>query len=150
VASQRFFLLLCWGEVHYGIYRSYYNISNILYLNSPPPPFFFTPLPPFMEQFQQIPFFHLHTYVHSICTIFTLLHLSPPLPHSHSQFLLSIFILQIKFNQKQVDFPIWGNADSVSIGSLIFWHRITICDPHLVCLCLFVFWKFCLNAIKRF
>jgi hypothetical protein len=29
-------------------------------------------LPPFLEQFQQVSFFHLHTCVHSICTIFTL------------------------------------------------------------------------------
>jgi hypothetical protein len=28
--------------------------------------------PPFLEQFQQVSFFHLHTYVHSICTIFIL------------------------------------------------------------------------------
>jgi hypothetical protein len=36
-------------------------------------------LPPFLEQFQQVSFFHLHTCVHNIWTIFTLLY---PLPIS--------------------------------------------------------------------
>jgi hypothetical protein len=30
-----------------------------------------------LEQFQQVSFFHLHTWVHSTCTIFTLLHPFP-------------------------------------------------------------------------
>jgi hypothetical protein len=41
------------------------------------------PPPLFLEQFQQISFFRLHTYLYSICTIFTLLHhfsTSSPLP----------------------------------------------------------------------
>jgi hypothetical protein len=33
----------------------------------------------FLEQFPEVSFFHLHTCVHSICTIFTLLH---PIPTS--------------------------------------------------------------------
>jgi hypothetical protein len=36
-----FLLLLCWVEIHCGIYKSSYNISNISFLNSPPPPFSF-------------------------------------------------------------------------------------------------------------
>jgi hypothetical protein len=32
------FLLLCWVGVHCGIYKSFYNVSNIPYLNSLPPP----------------------------------------------------------------------------------------------------------------
>jgi hypothetical protein len=40
--------------------------------------------PPFLEWFQRVSFFHLHICIHSICTIFTLLHpfpttSSPPL-----------------------------------------------------------------------
>jgi hypothetical protein len=41
------------------------------------------PSPPFLEYFQQVSFFHLHTCVHSICTIFTFLYPFPtssPLP----------------------------------------------------------------------
>jgi hypothetical protein len=68
--------LFCAG-VHCGSYKSFYNISNISYLNSRPPPFSFIPLPPFLEEFQQVSFFHLHTCMHSICTIFTLLHPFP-------------------------------------------------------------------------
>jgi hypothetical protein len=45
-------------------------------LNSPSATFFF--FSPFLEEFQQVSFFHLHTCVHSICTIFTILH---PFPH---------------------------------------------------------------------
>jgi hypothetical protein len=62
-----FILLLCWVAVHCGIDKSSYNIS---YLNSPSLPFSFIFLP-FLENFQQVPFFHLHTCVHSICTIYT-------------------------------------------------------------------------------
>jgi hypothetical protein len=54
--------LLCWVGIHCDIYKSSYNISNVSYLNSP---------------LQQISFFHLHTGVHRICPIFTLLHHFP-------------------------------------------------------------------------
>jgi hypothetical protein len=40
--------LLCWVEVHCGIHKSSYNISNISYLNSPPPSFSFIS-PSFLE-----------------------------------------------------------------------------------------------------
>jgi hypothetical protein len=32
-----FFLLLCWVGIHSGIYKNSYNVSNIWYLDSPPP-----------------------------------------------------------------------------------------------------------------
>jgi hypothetical protein len=41
-----FFLLLCWVSVHCRIYESSYNVSNISYLNSPPPLFSFIPSSP--------------------------------------------------------------------------------------------------------
>jgi hypothetical protein len=41
------FLLLCWVGVHCGIHKSCYNISNISYLNSPPPSFSFISPPPY-------------------------------------------------------------------------------------------------------
>jgi hypothetical protein len=34
--ASHFILLLCWVDVHCGIYKGSYNISNISYLNSPP------------------------------------------------------------------------------------------------------------------
>jgi hypothetical protein len=36
------------------------------------------PIPPFLEQFQQVSFFHLYTCIHSICIIFMHLPPSPP------------------------------------------------------------------------
>jgi hypothetical protein len=42
-----------------------------------------TALPPFLEQFQQVSFFHLHTRVHSICTIFMLPCSFPTFSPSH-------------------------------------------------------------------
>jgi hypothetical protein len=48
------------GGGNCGIYKGPYNVSDISYLNSPPPPLSFIPLPPFMEQFQQVSFLHLH------------------------------------------------------------------------------------------
>jgi hypothetical protein len=80
--KKRFFclfacLLLCWVGVHSGIYPGSCNISNISYLNSAthhPPLSFILPLPtPFLEQFQRVLFFHLHTCVHTFCIVFTLL-----------------------------------------------------------------------------
>jgi hypothetical protein len=44
-----FIFYCCAGGVHCGSYKSSYNISNISYLNSPPPPFSFIPLPPLLE-----------------------------------------------------------------------------------------------------
>jgi hypothetical protein len=42
----KIFLLLCWVGIHCGIYKSSYNVSNILYLNSPLPPLSFIPSSP--------------------------------------------------------------------------------------------------------
>jgi hypothetical protein len=64
---------MCWMREHCGIYKSSYNISNIKYLNSPPPSLFFiTPFPHSCNSFNRSHFFHLHTCVHNIWTIFTL------------------------------------------------------------------------------
>jgi hypothetical protein len=79
------FLLLCCLRVHCDIHKSSYNISNISHLNSPPPTFSFISLPPFLEQFQQVSFSHLHACVHSVCTIFTL-----PRPFRTSSLLLLV------------------------------------------------------------
>jgi hypothetical protein len=43
--------------------------------------FSFIPLSPFLEQFQQVLFFHFHTWIHNISTIFTFL---LPFPRSSS------------------------------------------------------------------
>jgi hypothetical protein len=45
-----YFLLLYWMGIHCGIYKISYNISNISYFSSPPPPFsFFSSHPLFLE-----------------------------------------------------------------------------------------------------
>jgi hypothetical protein len=74
------FFIGMWG-VHCGIYSynmllqySYKYFFNISYFNSPSSPILLYPLPPLLEQFQQVSLLHLHTCVHRICTIFTLLH----------------------------------------------------------------------------
>jgi hypothetical protein len=33
LAGEFFFLIIVWGGVHCGIYKSFYNISNMSYLN---------------------------------------------------------------------------------------------------------------------
>jgi hypothetical protein len=66
--------------VHCDIYKSSYNISQ---LNSPPPPFSFIPLLPFLEYFQQVSFFHFHPWGYNISTILNFLYpffISSPLP----------------------------------------------------------------------
>jgi hypothetical protein len=40
-----FLLFSCWVRVNSDIYKGYYNVSDISYLNSPPPPLSF--IPPF-------------------------------------------------------------------------------------------------------
>jgi hypothetical protein len=55
-----FFIIFVLG-VHCDIYKSSYNVSS---LNSPPPSFSFILLPPFLEKFQEVSFFHfIHEYV---------------------------------------------------------------------------------------
>jgi hypothetical protein len=77
-------LLLCWVGVHCGIYiyKSSYNVSNISYLNSPPPPLSFIILPQFLEQFQQVSLFCIYTHVYTVfapySSSYSPCHLSPP------------------------------------------------------------------------
>jgi hypothetical protein len=77
------FLLLCWLGVNCGIYKISHNMYNISYLNSPPPPFYFIPLPPCLEEFPKTNFF-LFVFT---CTVFApyspfhTLSLPPPLSH---------------------------------------------------------------------
>jgi hypothetical protein len=56
---------------------------NISYLNSILLPFSFIPLSPFLEQFQQVSFFHLHTFMHRYALYSPSHALSPPPPCSH-------------------------------------------------------------------
>jgi hypothetical protein len=72
------FLLLCWVEVHCGIYKSSYNISNISYFNHPlhyfpllPPP----PIPGTVSTGLIFLFTYMYTqYLHRI---------NPPAPFPH-------------------------------------------------------------------
>jgi hypothetical protein len=60
------FLLLCWVGVYYGIYKSSYNVLNISYLNSPPPPFSF--IPPSVHSWNSFTRYHFSsTYM---CTLY--------------------------------------------------------------------------------
>jgi hypothetical protein len=75
-------ILLCWVGVHSGIYKGSYNISH---LNSSPLSFSFLH-PHLRNSFNRYLFFHLHSYAHSVCTIFTLSHpflTSSPLTHCY-------------------------------------------------------------------
>jgi hypothetical protein len=71
------------GKVHFGIYKSSYNISNISYLNSPPPSFSFIP----SSSHSRISFnrYYFCIYIH-VYTVFALyspsytLLIPPPLP----------------------------------------------------------------------
>jgi hypothetical protein len=81
VSFLLFILLLCLVGISCSIYKGSYSTSNTLYLNSSPPPFTFIypPIPGIVSA----GIFFLFTFcVHSICTIFTLLHpfptFSPP------------------------------------------------------------------------
>jgi hypothetical protein len=73
------FLLLCWVEVHYGIYKSSYNITNISYFNSPPPPFSF--ICPCSHSWNSFNWSHFSIYinVYTVFAPYSPLHtLSPP------------------------------------------------------------------------
>jgi hypothetical protein len=69
----KIFLLLFWEYIVTFIKVVTIHHSWIHTLNHCP----LFPLTPFLEQFQQVSFFHLHTCVHNICIIFTLLHPFP-------------------------------------------------------------------------
>jgi hypothetical protein len=73
------FLLLCWVGVHCGIYKRSYNISNISYLNTPPPHInlLYAPSPNSWNSFNRshFPFSHMCTqYLHHS-------HPTTPFPH---------------------------------------------------------------------
>jgi hypothetical protein len=63
-----YFLLLCWVWLHCNIAKVLMMYQTQCSLLSPPP---------FLEQFQQVSFLHLHTCVYIVCTIFIL---PPPFP----------------------------------------------------------------------
>jgi hypothetical protein len=61
--------------VHCGIYKSSYNVSNISYLNSPPPSFsFISPLPPSWNSFSRS-HFSIYIYVYIVFSQYS------PFPH---------------------------------------------------------------------
>jgi hypothetical protein len=64
----KFLLSLCCVWVHYGIYESSYNISNISFLYSPPPPFPFISPQQFLAEFQEL-YFSIYIYM---CTVLLL------------------------------------------------------------------------------
>jgi hypothetical protein len=63
--------------------QKFLQYIKYIILEFTPLPFYLILPPPFLEQLQQVSFFHLHTCVHSICIIFTLLHPFPTFPPSH-------------------------------------------------------------------
>jgi hypothetical protein len=69
-----------------------------------PPSFSFISPTPFLEWFQQISLFHLHTCIHNICTIFTLLHpffISSPFPLVPNPQTEPVYILVLHFWKKE-------------------------------------------------
>jgi hypothetical protein len=71
------------GGVHCGIHKSSYSISNISYLNSPPPPFFLAPLPHSWNSFNRY-HFSICTHVYTLFALYSRSHtLSPTPPLSH-------------------------------------------------------------------
>jgi hypothetical protein len=75
---------MCWMSVHCGIYKSSYYISNIIYLNSPPPPFSFILLSP--HSWNSFNRYHFSIYIH-VYTVFAVYSpsftISPPLLPFH-------------------------------------------------------------------
>jgi hypothetical protein len=80
IHSFIFPLLLCWVWVHCSIYQGSYNVSNISYMNSPPP------LLPFIMISGSFNRYHLCIYIH-VYTFFAPYSSSYPLslppPPSH-------------------------------------------------------------------
>jgi hypothetical protein len=62
ICHLRIFLLLCLVGVHCGIYKSSYNLSNISYLNSLPPPLSF--IPPSPCSWNSFNRYHFYIYTH--------------------------------------------------------------------------------------
>jgi hypothetical protein len=76
-----FFDCFAGWEVHCGIYKSSYNVSNISYLNSPPPPCsFLLPSSHSWNSFNKCHFLFTYTYTQYLYQI----HLSTPFPHLFS------------------------------------------------------------------
>jgi hypothetical protein len=74
--------LLCWVRVHCGIYKSPFNISNVSYLNSPPPLLSFTRSHTW-KSFNRS-HFSIYIHVYTVFALYLLSHtLSLPPPHSH-------------------------------------------------------------------
>jgi hypothetical protein len=71
--------LLCWVGVYCGIYKSFYNIPNMSYLNSLPPPFSFisSPLPHSWNSFNR---YHFSFTYKSTQYLY---HIHPPSPFPH-------------------------------------------------------------------
>jgi hypothetical protein len=117
------------GGVHCDIYESSYNVSNISYLNSPPPSFSFISPFPFLEWFQQESFLHLHTCVYIFYTIFTLLASFP----ATSPLLLvpvvpwvepvlpscSLILLKKKEKKKEMKFFVWLKVATQGVSMYI-------------------------------
>jgi hypothetical protein len=74
--------ILSWAEVHYGIYKGSYNVSNISYLDLPRPLLSFILLSPdSWHSFNKYDFcIYIHVYTF-FCTIFILL---PTFPATYS------------------------------------------------------------------
>jgi hypothetical protein len=102
-----FVYLLSWVDIHCGIYKNFYNVSNISYLNSPPPQLsLFLPSPYSWNSFSKYHFW-IFTHVSTLlCTVFTLLLpflSSPSLPPPHWRF-CSGLLWFCRRNKKQESF----------------------------------------------
>jgi hypothetical protein len=92
-----------------------------LELNSPLHHSPLSPLPPFLEQFQQVSFFHFHIWVQNIFTIFTLLHpflISSPIPLAPTPTCLFYFPLSSFLKKKTRRFCLFKTATQ----SVSLWH----------------------------
>jgi hypothetical protein len=80
---KRIFIVVL-GRAHCGIYKSSYNISNISYLNSLSPLFFFAPLSPIPGVVSTGLYFSIYIYVYTVFALYSPSYtLSPPPPSSH-------------------------------------------------------------------
>jgi hypothetical protein len=117
------FFIVVLGRVHCDIYKSSYSISNISYLNADLHGFILAPTLSFLEWFQQVSFFHLHTCVHSISTVFTLPHAVPT-------------------SSKLLKFALFFTNHSLTLFYIfLMFYFITFCNVHIE---VYYLWcKFC-------